>query len=299
MTKATAFVYTVNNLVMSSVKIALAQIHVEGGDLDGNLRRAESVIATAAAAKARIVVLPETMDLGWMDSKSRAGGQAIPQGGSCRRLCAAAARNGVYVCSGLTEKAEGGLLYNAAVLIDPAGNVLVKHRKINELEIAHQLYAKGDRLAVAHTELGTLGVMICADGFARDHLVSRTLAYMGARIILSPCAWAVPADHDNEQTPYGALWLETYGPVAREFGLWIVAVSNVGLIKSGPWAGRPCIGSSMVIGPDGNLFFKAPFGVDAEALLYVDIPLSTSTDQAGCWNGLFDHPSLAPRGGDF
>jgi len=44
--------------------------------------------------------------------------------------------------------------------------------------------------------------MICADAFAKDHVLSRSLGYMGADIIISPCAWAVPADHDNLKTPY-------------------------------------------------------------------------------------------------
>ena len=58
--------------------------------------------------------------------------------------------------------------------------------------------------------------------------VSRSLGMMGAQIILSPCAWAVPADRDPVREPYGALWRDSYSPVAREFGLWIAGVSNVG-----------------------------------------------------------------------
>ena len=31
------------------------------------------------------------------------------------------------------------------------------------------------------------------------------LGRMGARLLLSPCAWAVDADHDNAREPYGEL----------------------------------------------------------------------------------------------
>ncbi len=41
--------------------------------------------------------------------------------------------------------------------IDPRGEIVLVHRKINELDIAHDLYSIGDRLGVAATELGTLG----------------------------------------------------------------------------------------------------------------------------------------------
>jgi hypothetical protein len=90
---------------------------------------------------------------------------------------------------------------------------------------------------------------------------------MGARFILSPCAWAVPHDHDHVREPYGQLWLDNYGPVAREFGLSIVGVSNVGPITAGPWQGRKCIGNSLVIGVDGAEVTRGPYGERAEALI--------------------------------
>jgi hypothetical protein len=94
---------------------------------------------------------------------------------------------------------------------------------------------------------------------------------MGARVILSPCAWAVPRDHDNEREPYGQLWLDNYGPVAREFDLSIVGVSNVGPITAGPWQGRKCIGNSLVIGRDGREVARGPYGERAEVLLVQDL----------------------------
>jgi len=174
------------------------------------------------------------------------------------------------VCAGLIERASEKI-FNAAVLIDSTGEVLIHHRKIHELEIAHDLYSHGDRLSVAETKFGKIGVMICADGFAPGQSISRTLALMGAQIILSPCAWAVPADHDNVHEPYGQLWLDNYCPVARGFGVAIVGVSNVGPITAGPWQGRKCIGNSLLIGVGGQELARGPYGEQAEALLVRDI----------------------------
>lgn len=95
---------------------------------------------------------------------------------------------------------------------------------------------------------------------------------MGAEIILSPCAWAVPADHDNEREPYGAIWQENYGAVCDDTGVTIAGCSNVGSITSGPWQGRPCIGCSLVIGPAGELT-RGRYGIDADELLLVDLSL--------------------------
>ena len=170
-------------------RLALCQMLVEGGAMDRNLARAERMIAEAAAANADIVLLPETMDLGWTHPSAAREAEGVPDGAPFRRIAAAAARHGVFVCAGLTER-DGDRVYNCAVLIDRGGSLLLRHRKLNELDIAHDLYAQGDRLNVAHTELGTIGVMICADGFAKDRVPSRALGYMGADFILSPSAWA-------------------------------------------------------------------------------------------------------------
>lgn len=251
-------------------KLALVQMRVEGGAKEANLSRAERFIAQAAGDGAQIVLLPEALDLGWTHRSARTAAGEIPHGEACARLCAAAKRHAVHVCAGLIERA-GEARFNAAVLIDPRGEVLLRHRKINELDIAHDLYAVGDRLGVAHTALGPLGLMICADAFASGQVVSRTLGLMGAKLILSPCAWATPGDHDNMREPYGQLWLDHYGPVARDFRLWIAGCSNVGWINDGPWNGRKCIGCSLVMGPDGKPALRGPYGVDAETVLMLDV----------------------------
>jgi predicted amidohydrolase len=162
-------------------------------------------------------------------------------------------------------------IFNAAVLIAPDGQLLLHHRKLNELDIAHADYAQGNRLAVVDTPLATFGLMICADAFAKHQIVSRTLGLMGANVILSPCAWAVPADHDQAAEPYGRLWLDNYRPVARDFQLWIAGASNVGWLDAGPWTGRKCIGCSLVIGPKGDIVATGSYGADADEIIYAEV----------------------------
>ncbi|MEI6355793.1 MAG: carbon-nitrogen hydrolase family protein [Verrucomicrobiota bacterium] len=310
----------------SPVRLAMAQMLVEGGRKEANLARACARIAEAAAAGAQIIVLPEALDLGWTHPSALTDAEPVPGGAPCERLRDAAARHGLFVCAGSTELADdkslfekagrarrtgfqpvclrasspwhhlsgvgletpeetgqrhcptfqtGSKVFNAAVLIGPDGGLLQHHRKLNELEIGRAFYARGDRLGVAGTPFGRIGMMICADAFAPGQVVSRTLGLMGAELILSPCAWAVPVDHDNASEPYGQLWRDNHGPVARDFGLWIAGVSNVGPITGGPWIGRRCIGNSLLVGPDGEPALTGPYGADAEALLLADLPLGT------------------------
>ena len=249
--------------------MALVQAHLAGGERDRNIAHVLDLVADAAAQDARIVVVPECFPLGWTDPSAAELADAVPDGETTRVLRDAAREHGVYLCSGVVERA-GEQVYNAAVLIDPAGEILLHHRKLNELDIGHPFYATGDRLGVVDTPLGRIGLMICADAFAEDRVVTRTLGLMGAELILSPSAWAVPADHDQDAEPYGDLWRNAYGPVCREHDLYVVGVSNVGWIPDGPWAGRKCVGCSLLMGPDG-IVAEAPYGPDAETIVLADL----------------------------
>jgi len=250
--------------------LALAQMRVSGGALNENLRRLERQVASAADVGAEVVLAPEAADLGWTHPSARRLAAPVPGGRFCEGVRECARRHGVYVCVGLTE-ACGERVFNAAILVSPAGEILLHHRKLNELAIGHACYAQGDRLAVAETPLATFGLMICADGYTRGQFVSRALALMGAEVILSPSAWAVPPSWNNARTPYGADWRENYGAVARAFRVWIAGCSNVGYMRGGPWHGHSCIGCSLVVGPDGRPALHGDFGREAEQLLTIEV----------------------------
>jgi predicted amidohydrolase len=246
------------------MRIGMGQMLVEFGEPERNLARACEMIRRAGEAHCDFVVLPECLDLGWTYPNAAALAAQIP-GPRNDTLSAAARACGVHVVAGLTERA-GDRVYNAAVMISPRGELLRKHRKVNELDIGRTVYATGGEIGVAATPFGPVGLNICADNFPDTLALARSMALMGSRIVLSPCAWAVDATHDNQREPYGDLWLGSYGTLARECGVTVVGVSNVGWLTGGPWAGRKCIGSSLAVGPAGVLA-RGPYGVDAEEFL--------------------------------
>ena len=262
-------------------QLALAQMRVVLGDRAGNLGRAVARIAEAATRGADVVLLPEALDLGWAHPAALARAEPIPGGPGCELLRHAAADHRIFVCAGLSERvagagAGGTKVFNSAVLFGPGGELLLHHRKINELDFARRIYSVGDRLGVVDTSIGRIGLMICADAFAAGQAISRTLGMMGATLILSPCAWAVPADHDNVREPYGQLWWDNYSPAVREFGLTIAGCSNVGPITAGEWAGRKCIGNSLVCAPGPRLLARGTYGESAEELLLVNVGVPAS-----------------------
>jgi N-carbamoylputrescine amidase len=259
----------------NTVRIGMAQILVEGGQSGANLGRAVAMIERAAAAGCDVVVLPECMDVGWMHPAARELAQPVP-GPSSDRLAGAARAHAVYVVAGLTERA-GDRVYNSAVLLGPDGRLLLRHRKINELDIAHGLYAIGDSLGVAHTPLGTIAISVCADNFPDTLCFAHAQARMGAQLLLSPAAWAVDAGHDDATERYGAIWETGYTSVARLFDMAVVGVSNVGRLAAGPWRGRKCIGCSLAVAPGGTVLARGPYGDAAEELVVVDVPVVPRT----------------------
>jgi len=249
----------------------MGQMLVEGGEPEQNLQRAERMIAAAERAGCQLIVLPECLDLGWTHPSARQSAEPIP-GPFADRLCQAAREHNLHVAAGLTERC-GPRIYNAALLIDPEGRILLQHRKINVLDIAQDLYSIGDRLGVAETSIGTIGVDICADNFPDSLALGHALARMGCQLLVSPSAWAVPADHDNQREPYGDLWRGAYAELARLYGMPVVGVSNVGRLTAGPWQGRKCIGCSLAMGGDGRTVCEGPYGEAAEQLIVCDMEL--------------------------
>ena len=244
----------------------MAQMLVRGGQPEENLARAVTMIELAAAQDCRVVVLPECLDFGWTDPSARVGAQRIP-GRHSDLLAQAARERNVWVAAGLVER-DGGGLYNAATLISPTGEIVLKHRKINELALAHDLYSLGTRIAVADTELGRVGLAVCADNYPDSPEIGGALGRMRCRLLLSPCAWAVDSDHDNAAKPYGGIWREAYQALTTRFAMTVIGVSSVGAITAGPWKGRKCVGCSLAFGPGGVVLAEGP--ADQEALLVVE-----------------------------
>ena len=108
---------------------------------------------------------------------------------------------------------------------------------------------------------------------------------MGARIILSPCAWAVEAGDDR---PYGGIWKQSYTEIAQLYGVPTVGVSNVGRVGGGPWEGRYCIGNSLAVSRRAKIVVEAPFGVDAEVLIPVELEVTPMPARGTALGGMVE-----------
>ena len=234
-----------------TMRVALAQMLVEGGEPERNLERAEKMIDQGSRAGANVVVLPECLDLAWTHPSALSEAQPIP-GPRSDRLIAAAKRSGVYLCAGLTER-DGDSVYNSAILSAPNGEILLKYRKINLLGVEQPFYGIGKSLAVAETPLGNIGLNICADNYADSPELGHVLARMGAQVILSPSSWTVDYSVTGDNEQYRDKWAKPYLTLASLYNIVVVSVTSVGVVIGGPYQGKKMVGCSLVVGADGIL----------------------------------------------
>jgi predicted amidohydrolase len=251
----------------------MAQMRVVSGDLIGNLERVREMVRDAAKESCDVVVLPECCDVGWTSADAVSLSTPIP--GRTSEIYAEMARaEQIVVVAGVTER-HGGLTYNSAVIVDEKGSLLLTYRKINELSFARKIYTTGTRIQTLDI-LGTrVGLNICADNGSDSLELAGSLGRMGARLILSPCAWAVPDEHDNSETPYGSMWERTYGEIALKYDMPIVGVSGVGSLAGGDWDGWKCIGCSLAVDRTGAVARRLSYGVRATEMGVVDLEVGT------------------------
>ena len=140
-------------------------------------------VTERAVPKADVILLPEAVTQfgtgkSFVEAAQPVPGQATDTLGKLAR-----ARN-AYVVAGVIER-EGAAIYNTAVLIDRAGNLAGKYRKVHlpRQEVEGGI-TPGNDYPVFRTDFGTVGIMVCYDVFFADP--ARALTLKGAEVILMP-----------------------------------------------------------------------------------------------------------------
>ena len=231
------------------MKLGLAQLLVEGTEPHRNFERAEKLVNQASQNKCDIVLLPETIDFAWTHPNSLSDAQPVP-GEFSDVFCEMAARYGIWICVGLTEK-TAECNYNSALLIDRTGNMVAKHRKINLLNVEFPYYGVGQSLNVVDTEFGKIGLNICADNYIDSLHLGHSLARMGAQLILSPSSWTVEYSVTEAENPYNEKWIKPLSILASLYGMVIASATSVGYIVGGPYEGKKMVGCSLCVGEKG------------------------------------------------
>ena len=130
-----------------------------------------------------MILLPEAITVVGTGKSYTEVAETVP-GPVTERLGRAARQKRSYLVAGVYER-EGAAVYNTAVLIDRAGGLVGKYRKVYlpREEIEGGL-TPGSDYPVFQTDFGKVGMMICWDAQYVDP--ARALALAGAELILMP-----------------------------------------------------------------------------------------------------------------
>jgi len=256
-------------MVGKKIKVGMAQLLVEGGEPIRNLKRALEMVQEAAKKNCELILLPECLDLAWTHPSAKTEAKPIP-GLYSDQLCAIAREFGIYLCAGLTEQYHGEKVYNAAILVNDKGEIILKYRKINVLSVGLEFYEIGNTLSVVDTPFGKIGVNICSDNYIDSLPLGHTLARMGAQIILSPSSWTADYSIDEKQDPYSEKWIKPYSILAELYDLVIIGSTSVGYIVGGPFEGKKSVGCSIAVNKDG-VICRGPYLEFAGELVVADI----------------------------
>lgn len=219
----------------SEVTLALAQIAAAQGDKKANQAKIEKYINQAADQGADIVVFPEMANTGYFITREQVQELAEKQDGAFISFLRKKARDRkIHIMCGYTEAgAIKGKTYNSCIFIDDRGRIIENMRKVYVWAEEKLKFDEGTRFPVVDTKFGRIGMLICADLEYPEP--SRILMLKGADMIVDVSVWSIPAERR---------WHVDLAANALFNLLFTVGCNPVE---------NNCCGSSMIVGPDGEV----------------------------------------------
>jgi predicted amidohydrolase len=196
------------------VRIGTVYLRPRGSTPQQNLELFCKQIDAAGKLALDVVCLGEAITLVGTSANVNDVAQPIP-GPSTERLGRSAQQNHLWVVAGLYER-RADRVYNTAVLIDRAGKLAGKYRKVHlPREEWKQGVTPGREYPVFRTDFGTVAIQICYDWFFPEaHTI---FALHGAEIVFAP-TWGNTLPDEN-----GFARGETvFRTRARDNGLYLV-----------------------------------------------------------------------------
>jgi predicted amidohydrolase len=173
-----------------AVVVAVAQLALTVGELDANRQAGHAAVAEAAAAGARLVVLPELSDSGYVFADAdEARSLASPAAATVtlREWRSLAAEHDLAIAGGFCELGPDGKLYNSAAIVDASGTRGL-YRKAHLWDAEKKIFTPGDDAPpIVELPFGNIGLMICYDLEFPEWV--RLTALRGADLIAAPVNW--------------------------------------------------------------------------------------------------------------
>lgn len=264
---------------MKKIKIGFLQQH-NVADQQLNITRLASGIANLAEHGAQLIVLQELHNSLYFCQTENVNlfdlAEPIP-GPSTNFYGELARQYGVVIVTSLFERRAAGLYHNTAVVIEKDGTIAGKYRKMHipdDPAYYEKFYFTPGDLGFhpIETSLGKLGVLVCWDQWYPE--AARLMALQGAELLIYPTAIGYESsDTEDELQRQREAWTTVQRGHAVANGLPVVSVNRVGYEPdpSGQTKGIQFWGSSMVVGPQGEMLYRASEVEEECTIVSVDL----------------------------
>lgn len=264
-------------------------------DVEANKQKLAAHIAQLAAQGAQLVVLQELHNSLYFCQVENTDhfdlAEPIP-GPSTQFYGELARRHGIVLVTSLFERRAAGLYHNTAVVLEKDGSVAGIYRKMHipdDPAYYEKFYFTPGDLGFhpIETSVGRLGVLVCWDQWYPE--AARLMALQGAELLIYPTAIGYAAsDPEDEQQRQREAWTTVQRGHAVANGLPVVSVNRVGFEPdpSGLTPGIEFWGSSMVVGPQGEMLYRS--SANEEESIIAEVDLAHSEDVRRWWPFLRD-----------
>ncbi len=254
-----------NAIAETPLTIACLQMAPVIGEKTLNLKRSLAMIEQAADAGARLIVLPELCNTGYVfqtREEAFALAEAVPDGESSQLWLQLAQDRKLVIVAGIAERA-GSVLYNSAVILGPEG-YLGSFRKVHLWGDENLFFEPGDLgFPVFPTAFGRIGVMICYDQWFPE--AYRSCALRGADIVCIPTNWVpIPGQDPKREAMANIIAMAA----AHTNSMFVAAADRVGTER-----GQPFIGQSLICSYTGWPV-GGPASSDAEEIVLATVNVS-------------------------
>lgn len=224
-----------------------------GPDPGQNMAQIERLLA--GLSRCDLVALPEVFSLRGSDAELRRGAEALA-GPSVSWAAELARRRKAWVLAGSVLERSGGRVYNTSLLLDAAGRIRARYRKLHLFEARletgqaireRDLYCAGRGPVMACCMGWRCGMSICYD--LRFPELYRRYSARGAQVLFAPSNFTQRTGRDH--------WEILVRCRAIENQCFVVAPNQCG---TNAGTGVASHGHSLVVGPWGEVLARAGAG---------------------------------------
>ena len=170
-------------------RVSLIQMDVTFGNPEENFKRIVELMAKAMAEKPDILVLPETLNVGFFP-KEGLSELADVDGKKTKKVFEAFARdNNVNIVAGSVANKKGDDIYNTLYVFNREGNIVCEYDKVHGFTPAeeHNYFKGGNKVINFELDGIKCSGVICYD--VRFPELIRTAALRGVDLLFIPAQW--------------------------------------------------------------------------------------------------------------